>query len=166
MKFNLYAALLFLMFLAIGTTCAKDNYPQDEKASQLDQAVKQLWTALSHQANGSPDIKGLDHLLHDKAVITGIRQPLNQSELSQLSKTEFLSRINKVNPYSFTEIELDRNTYLYDNWASVQSIALSKRVQDGNTETYKGINSIQLAFDGKSWKIISLYYALDRKSVV
>lgn len=134
---------------------------EDKKANQLNEAVAQLWAALSHQANGSPDIQALKVLLHDNAVISGIRQESNQSELSQLSKSEFLSRIDKVNPYSFTEIELDRKTYLYNNWASVQSIALSERSQDGKTDAYKGINSIQLAYDGKDWKIISLFYTLE-----
>lgn len=134
---------------------------QDKKAGQLSEAVNRLWTGLSHEANSGPDIKVLNDLFHDNAVITGIRPESNQSELSQLTKSDFLTRIDKVNPYSFTEIELDRKTYHYDNWASVQSIALSERTQDGNTETFKGINSIQLAYDGEDWKIISLFYELE-----
>jgi CubicO group peptidase (beta-lactamase class C family) len=134
---------------------------EDKKTNQLNETISQLWAALSHQANGSPDIKVLKLLLHDDAVISGIRQESNQAKLSQLSKQEFLSRIDKINPYSFTEIELDRKTYLYNNWASVQSIALSERSQGKKKDAYKGINSIQLAYDGKDWKIISLFYALE-----
>ncbi|WP_157826418.1 nuclear transport factor 2 family protein [Kangiella profundi] len=164
MKFNLFRILVLLMSLAACTLVAKEHYPQDEKANQLTEAVNRLWTGLSHEADSGPDIKVLNDLFHDNAVITGIRQESNQSELSQLTKSDFLTRIDKVNPYSFTEIELDRITYLYDNWASVQSIALSERTQDGKTDTFKGINSIQLAYDGKHWKIISLFYALESQS--
>ncbi len=164
MKLNLFRILVLLISLAACTLVAKEHYPVNEKANQLSEAINRLWTGLSHDANSGPDTKVLNDLFHDKAVITGIRPEPNKSELSQLTKSEFLSRIDRVKTYSFTEIELNRLTYLYDNWASVQSIALSERTQDGKTDTFKGINSIQLAYDGKDWKIISLFYALESQS--
>ena len=164
MKLKLYTAFMLLLSLATFTVAANEHYAQDERASQLDQAINRLWAGLSHQANSGPDIKVLNDLFHDSAVITGIGPESIQNKLSQLTKSDFLTRIDKVNPYSFTEIELDRKTYLYDNWASVQSIALSERTQDGKTETFKGINSIQLIYDGKDWKVISLFYALESQS--
>lgn len=75
---------------------------------------------------------------------------------------EFLMSQGKARRDGFYECEVARTIETYDRFATVYSVVESRTAKGAASPDAIGVNSIQLYKVGAEWKILSLYYHLER----
>lgn len=126
------------------------------------EAVASLWQALSHAPDTSGDARALGQLFHTDAVVFGSRYQQQQPIFSVTKAADFVSAQARVRPAGFYECEVAREVKVYDRFATVYSVVESRSEKSQPTANFVGVNSIQLYNDGTGWKILSLYYQVEK----
>jgi len=146
--------LLLALLLAPVPVWASESTPAE--------AVSALWKALSHEPGKGTDAARLGRLFHQDAVIFGGRYKNGLPALDRTFAEEFLMSQGKVQQDGFYECEVSRVIDSYDRFATVYSVVESRTSKGAASPDAVGVNSIQLYKVGAEWKILSLYYHLER----
>lgn len=125
-------------------------------------AVSALWRALSHDPGRSADVATLRRLFHADAVIFGGRYKDGQPALARTAIADFLESSGQIGEKGFYECEVQRSIQAYDRFAVAYSIVESRRERSAVRPDLVGVNSVQLYKDGAQWKILSLYYHVEK----
>lgn len=125
-------------------------------------AVSALWRALSNDPGGSADAAVLRQLFHEDAVIFGGRYKDGQPAVRRSAVADFLEANQRVNEKGFYECEVHRVVQAYDRFAVAYSVVESRTDKAAKAADFVGVNSIQLYKDGARWKILSLYYHVEK----
>lgn len=147
---RLLASLVLLPVLASAT----QNTP--------DETVSEFWRALSNDPGASADVATLKRLFHPDAVIFGVQYKDSVANIRRTALADFLSSQQTVSGKGFYECEVAREVKIYDRFAVVQSVVESRRDKAAINPALVGINNIQLYKEGGDWKILSLYYQVER----
>lgn len=137
--------------------------PADE--STPEHTVATLWSALSSDAGESADSASLRSLFHESAVIFGGRYKDGASQLKRSSAEEFLKSLERVRDKGFHECEVSRVVHRYDHFAVAYSVVESRTDKTAEAPDFVGVNSIQLYKVGTQWKILSLYYHVEKEGL-
>ncbi|MFS2003748.1 nuclear transport factor 2 family protein [Duganella sp. CT11-25] len=148
---RLLAALLLLPVLA----SAAQNTP--------DETVSELWRALSNDPGASANVAALKRLFHPDAVVFGVRYKDEVASIRRTAIADFLSSQEPASDKGFYECEVAREVKVYDRFAVVYSVVESRRDKAAIHPTLVGSNSIQLYKAGAEWKILSLYYQVEKQ---
>ena len=127
-----------------------------------EQAVATLWRALSHDAGKSGDEAALRAILHPDAMVYGARYRDGVPALSVARGTDFAAGIGRAGEKGFYECEVARHVRQYDRFATVYSVVESRNERSAPQANFTGVNSIQLYRADDGWRIISLYYQVER----
>jgi hypothetical protein len=149
--------LLLLLMAPLGASAAE---------STPEQAVSALWNALSNDPGAGADIVTLERIFHEEAVIFGGRYQEGASILRRSAAKDFLKSYQRAGEKGFYECEVSRVIQAYDHFAVAYSVVESRA--DKNTATvpdFVGVNSIQLYKLGSQWKILSLYYHVEKQGL-
>lgn len=146
--------LLLTLLLASAPVWASESTPGE--------AVSALWKALSHEPGKGTDAARLGRLFHQDAVIFGGRYKDGIPVMERTFAGKFLMSQEKAQQDGFYECEVSRVIETYDRFATVYSVVESRTSKAATSPDAVGVNSIQLYKVGAEWKILSLYYHLER----
>ena len=138
--------------------------PPGVDAAELtpEAAVSALWRALSNEPGASADVTTLDRLFHADAVVFGGSYRDGMPVVQRKAAREFLAPYAKASPKGFHECEIARVVQAYDRFATVYSVVESRADRRAIEPDFVGVNSIQLYQAGTQWKILSLYYHVEK----
>ncbi len=149
------AASLFALLPALAA--ATDASP--------DATVAALWQGLSHPAGVAADVATLERIFHPEALVIGGRYRDGKPIFSSMKASDFVAAQRAPRPKGFYECEVARQTKQYDRFATVYSVVESRTEQDAPEADFVGVNSIQLYRQDDGWKIVSLYYHVEKPGV-
>lgn len=125
-------------------------------------AVAALWKALSHGPGSGADAARLDTLFHRDAIVAGGAYRKDEAAFSAMKAVDFIAAQRKPRAEGFHECEVRREITQYDRFATVYSIVESRRDPKAAQADFTGVNSIQLYRGEAGWKIVSLYYHVEK----
>ncbi|SDJ98733.1 nuclear transport factor 2 family protein [Microbulbifer yueqingensis] len=123
--------------------------------------VSGFWQALSREPGERPDIGTLQRVFHPEAMVFGARYREGKPEFSVMTAADFIQRIDRIGEKGFYECEVARRVNSYDRFATVYSVVESRTARGAAAE-FTGVNSIQLYLDKGHWRIISVYYQVEK----
>ena len=124
--------------------------------------VASLWQASSHAPGVPADVERLQTLFHGDAVVVGGVYRDGKPVFNALKAADFIASQRQARPQGFYECEIVREVREYDRFASVYSVVETRRDRSAAKADYTGVNSIQLYRDEDGWKIVSLYYHVEK----
>ncbi len=136
-----------------------------EKVKTLDSTIATLYTVISGEKGVERDWKLFKYLFHPDAKLI----PTGKN-----NEGEFMVRYMKPDDYQknsgkwlvengFFEKEIYRKTDGYGNIAHVFSTYESFKSEADEKPFMRGINSIQLLYDGQRWWIINMFWTQETK---
>lgn len=151
----LAASLLALaLALAPALAAAADSSPLPTVAA--------LWQSLSHPAGVAADTATLEHIFHPDAMVIGGRYRDGKPSFAATRASEFIAAQRTPRPRGFYECEVAREVRQYDRFATVYSVVESRTERHAPAADFVGVNSIGLYREGEQWKIVSLYYHVEK----
>lgn len=149
--------LLLLLLLVPICAFAVENTPE--------KAVSALWRALSNHPGASADLVALKRIFHEDAVIFGGRYKEGVPIVRRSTAKDFLKPYERVGEKGFYECEISRVIQSYDRFAVAYSIVESRTDKAATAPDFVGVNSVQLYKVGSQWKILSLYYHVEKQGL-
>lgn len=124
--------------------------------------VAALWQASSHAPGVAADADRLQGLFRTDAIVAGGLYHQGKPQFQSMKAADFIAAQRRVQPEGFHECEVVRDVKEYDRFATVYSIVETRRDPKAAKADYTGVNSIQLYRDEGGWKIVSLYYHVEK----
>lgn len=124
--------------------------------------VAALWQGLSHAPGVAADVARLETLFRSDAIVAGGSYRQDRPSFSSMKAAEFIAAQRTPRPTGFHECEIMREVRRYDRFASVYSVVESRRDPAAPKADFTGVNSIQLYRGEDGWKIVSLYYHVEK----
>jgi hypothetical protein len=152
---------LLLSLIAYTQESSKKDYPLQEDVQTIDGIVRAYYDVISGQAGQPRDWKRDTSLHHPDALITITGKDENHNPYI---RTQSLSEYHEsfgVPKSGFWEYEINRETQTFGNITHVWSTYETKKEKNGPV-TQRGINSIQLYYDGNRWWILSWMFDSER----
>lgn len=158
--------LLFVTLLLFATSPAQSQQtataadPHD--VGTLDDILRAYYEVVSGPAGETPD-RARDKTLHVPNALVGVPGPSRDglAQLVTMTLDDYHDRFGGPRSEGFYEKEIHRVVQRFGNLAHVMSTYASSRTQGG--EPYdRGINSIQLTWDGDRWWILSWFFDVER----
>ena len=125
-----------------------------------EQAVATRWRARSHAAGQAGEVAAGGALLLPDGLGGGGRD--GAAARSVARGTDFAAAIGRVDDQGFHECEVAREVRHYDRFATVYSVVESRQERTAARADFTGVNSIQLYRADDGWRIIGLYYQVER----
>ena len=154
-------ALLAFLFMS---GCAREVRVEADSADvgSLDGILRAYYEVVSGPAGETPD-RIRDRTLHLPDALVGVPGTTDAGEPKLLTMTleEYHDRFGQPRSEGFFEEEIHRVVQRFGNIAHVMSTYSASTTPDG--EPYaRGINSIQLTWDGERWWIVSWIFDQER----
>ncbi len=130
--------------------------------STPEAAVSALWRALSNAPGATADVATLKRLFHDDGVVYGGRYKDGAPVIKRTAAPDFLKPFERAGDKGFYECETTRTIHSYDNFAVAYSVVESRTNKSAPAPDFVGVNSVQLYKVGSQWKILSLYYHVEK----
>lgn len=134
------------------------------RADPLASVIDRLWVALSNDPGKAADVQTLRTLFHPQARIHGISMKTGTPQLKIQTVEEFLAQFVDPGADGFYEREVHRSTERYEDLAQVFSTVESRKVRTAPEPDAVGVNSLQLYRENGEWRILTLYYQLEKKT--
>lgn len=131
-------------------------------ASTPAAAVAELWQASSHAPGVAADVERLQQLFRSDAVVVGGVYREGKPVFNTMQASDFIASQRQPRPHGFYECEVLREVKEYDRFATVYSVVETRRDPKAVKAGYTGVNSIQLYREDEGWKIVSLYYHVEK----
>lgn len=147
------------VLLSFATLCAGVVHAA---APSPEAAAAALWRALSHPPGVAADVATLEGLFHPDGVVIGARYHAEAPTLSIGKGSDFIAGMRQARPRGFYECEVARDVKQYDRFATVYSVVESRTDPAAKKADSTGVNSIQLHRADDGWKIVSLYYQVEK----
>jgi hypothetical protein len=129
-----------------------------KKRDALEAILRRLYEVISFPAGGAPDWEGMRGVFSRWARITRVTpEGVDALELPSF-EAMFTEMLDSGFVTSFHEEEISRRVDVFGSVAHVLSVYETKRAPDARSPLSRGINSIQLLWDGVRWAIVSLVW--------
>lgn len=164
MKNKLFKSLTLLFFCCFITNAQesdKNEYPLKADVETIDGIIKAYYDVISGPA-GEPRDWERDTSLHHRDALIAVTG-MNRNNKPYLV-TQNLSEYHKsfgIPKLGFWEYEIKRETQKFGNITHIWSTYETKKEKEGPV-TERGINSIQLYYDGNRWWILSWMFDSER----
>jgi hypothetical protein len=128
----------------------------------LDDILRAYYEVVSGPAGSLPD-RARDHTLHVPGALVGIpgNREAGEPPLVTMTLDDFHDRFGGARAQGFFEWEIHRTVQRFGSIAQVMSTYEAATTPDGEPFV-RGINSIQLTWDGERWWIVSWIYDEER----
>jgi hypothetical protein len=124
----------------------------------LNQTLHALYEAISFPEGGEPNWQRMKALFHDSARLTRIT-PEGVEHFDLTSFQTMAMEMLDCGVYTcFFESEIKRATRVFGSMAHVLSAYETKRSPTARTSLSRGVNSIQLLWNGVTWQVLSLVW--------
>lgn len=153
---------LALLLLGFAPTVGQERAADPADVSTLDGIIRAYYEVVSGPAGGVPD-RERDRTLHLPGAVVGI--PVDGEDgttrVATMSLDQYHDRFGGPRPEGFWEREIHRVVHRFGNVAQVMSTYASSTSPDGEPFA-RGVNSIQLTWDGTRWWIVSWVFDQER----
>jgi hypothetical protein len=120
--------------------------------------LERLYAVISFEEGDEPDWGGLQEIFSTHARITRIT-PEGTDYLDPSSFLAMTRNMLEVGAYtSFYEVEVARRIERFGNVAQVWSAYETKRHRRADQALDRGVNSIQLIYEGANWRVLGLLW--------
>lgn len=134
-----------------------------ESVTSLDHILENLYAVISGEKGEARDWDHFRYLFHPEAKLIPSGQRKDGSIGAQFWTVE--DYISKAGDYlvqqGFYELEIHRETDSFGNMTQVFSTYESYHSASDAQPFSRGINSIQLMFDGERWWILNIYWTAE-----
>jgi hypothetical protein len=130
--------------------------------SSKDAIVRAIYEAISFREGEAPDINRLRSLFNPKAQFIRITQDGVDTMDVESFTASFKERVETGALKSFYEEEIFRKTNAFGSIAQIFSIYHKRLNTEESEGLRRGINSIQLYYDGQRWWISSILWEDER----
>lgn len=148
-----------------GPTPAPAPAPRPEDVATLDAIVKALYASISGPAGEARDWNRFRSLFAPGARLIPLARPANGPVVPRaLTPDDYVERSGPfLEKYGFTEREIARRVDRFGGIAQVFSTYEGKfQAPDAPGTPPRGINSIQLAYDGSRWWVVTVFWDSER----
>lgn len=149
-------------FLVAFVALASGSAVRASEPASPEAAVAALWRALSHGPGEGADKAALEALFDPSAQVYGVAESRGRLALVRRSAAEFIARQAEPDARPFHEREVHRETRRYGAFAEVFATVESRTAGPDSAVAFSGINSVHLYEQDGRWRIIGLYYHLER----
>lgn len=135
-----------------------NNYEQHTKT--IDATIETLYSVISGEKGEARDWKLFKYLLHkDAKLIPSGNNRQSVVGVRYLTPDEYIATSGKwLLENGFFEKEIGRKTEQFGNMAHIFSTYESFRSASETKPFMRGINSIQLLYDGSRWWILNIFW--------
>lgn len=160
----MFTSTLMALLTLAGPARPAVVHPDDVQS--LDAIVAALYDVISGPAGQKRDwdrFRGL--FVPGARLIPTIYRPDSAATVRMLDPDGYATGVGpRLEANGFFEKEIARRTERYGGVVHIFSTYESRRKADDATPFARGINSIQLLFDGKRWWIVTIYWEGERPS--
>lgn len=156
--------LILLAFIfAIHSNAQEKDYHL--KVQTIDDTIETLYSVISGDKGVARDWNLFKYLFHKNAkLIPSGTNTQGETGVRYLTPEDYIKTSGKwLFENGFHEKEIGRTTERFGNIAHVFSSYESFRTQKDTKPFMRGINSIQLLFDGNRWWIVNIYWMAESK---
>ncbi|WP_374958417.1 hypothetical protein [Gilvibacter sp.] len=154
-----------LLLLALVLSFAWPSIAQENKAypalvTTLDSTLATLYGVISGEKGEARDWELFKYLFHPKGqLIYSVKTKSGAHALTYMSPQDYIERSGPwLVENGFFEVEVARKEDHFGNICQVFSTYESYRSKTDDKPFMRGINSIQLQFDGTRWWIVNIYW--------
>lgn len=162
MRSTLFVLALMICSSLQGLAQQASSTADPADVSTLDGIIRAYYEVVSGPAGESPD-RERDRSLHIANALVGVPGEVENgvSRLMTMTLDEYHDQFGGVRSEGFFEKEIHRVVKRFGSVATVMSTYASSTTPEG--EPYaRGINSIQLSWDGERWWILSWFFDVER----
>ncbi len=160
--------LLFATILFSAKTFCQNQDDSIENLSTVNGIIHTLYDVISGPVGQNRDWNAFKNLFADNArMYIAVPGENNGSALKSITPDEYAERNqNRLSDIGFTENELYRITNTYGAGTQILSTYESHFTnKNGEEEITKGINNIQLYFDGQRYFIVTIFWDANAKNI-
>ncbi len=149
----------FFLLLSLNSFSQTKDYAKD--VTSIDATIAALYDVISGDPGTARDWDRFRNLFKPEARLIPTRKsPQEELTLQALTPEDYVKLFSSRISTGFFEKELHRTTEQYGTIAHVFSTYETKEKRDGPI-TNRGINSIQLFFDGKRYYIVNIFWCAE-----
>ena len=149
----------FLLFVSVTGFAQTKDYSKD--VASVDAAIAALYEVISGDPDTPRDWDRFRNLFKPETRLIPTRKnPQGELTIQALTPEDYVQLFTSRISTGFFERELHRATEQYGTVVHVFSTYETKEKKDGAV-TNRGINSIQLFFDGKRYYIINIFWCAE-----
>ncbi len=151
--------ILFFLCLTLSQSFGQEK-EYSEKVNSIDNIIETLYTVISGEKGEARDWKLFKYLLHkDAKLIPSGNNRQGVTGVRFMSPDEYIATSGKwLLENGFFEKEIGRKTEQFGNIAHIFSTYESFRSESETKPFMRGINSIQLLYDGNRWWILNIFW--------
>ena len=155
-------ALLVSMITTVTTSAQTTSRPaaDPEDVASVDAIIASLYDVISGPAGQERDWDRFRSLMHPNAKLIPVYRPQDapQWQSTWLSAEDYIERAGpQLTANGFFEREIGRVEERFGNIVHAFSTYDSRRTEDGEV-FQRGINSIQLMYDGGRWWVVNIMW--------
>lgn len=152
------SCMALVLMLTAGLSHGDEPAARPDDVKSIDAILGALYDVISGPKGQARDFDRLRSLFAPGARLMPIVTPKEgRPEARVLSVEEFIEAAGPALEKGFFETEIARTTQRYANMAHVLSTYESRRAKD-DPPFVRGINSIQLLYDGDRWWVVTIYW--------
>ena len=156
-------AWLLAMAVGVGMASGQERQADPNDVGTLDDIIQAYYEVVSGPAGEIPD-RARDQTLHLPNALVGVPGQDDQGRpvLVTMTLDDYHDRFGGPRAEGFFEREIHREVSRFGNVAHVMSTYASSTTPGGEVFD-RGINSIQLTWDGDRWWIVSWIFDSERE---
>lgn len=150
--------IVLLVFLStLGLSAQNTDYTKN--VTTLDSTLATLYSVVSGEQGKERNWELFKHLFRKDAKLIPTGRMDDKSTVRYLTPDDYINTSGKwLVENGFHQVEINRETQNFGNIAHVFSTYEAYKNKDDATPFLRGINSIQLFYDGTRWWIINMYW--------
>tara|TARA_R110002072_G_scaffold109335_2_gene236602 strand:+ start:2248 stop:2760 length:513 start_codon:yes stop_codon:yes gene_type:complete len=149
-----------ILFLLLSTSIYSQEKEYSENVNSIDTIIETLYSVISGEKNEARNWELFQYLFHkDAKLIPSGNNRQGVSGARYMTTKEYIATSGKwLLENGFFEKEIGRKTDQFGNIAQVFSSYESFRSAKDTKPFMRGINSIQLLYDGSRWWILNVFW--------
>ncbi|WP_196890126.1 hypothetical protein [Aureivirga sp. CE67] len=154
---KIYFILILLVFPMKNFAQKNDIY---EKTKDLNTTINTIYSVISGEKGKKRDWNLFLNLFHENAyLIQNVPTKSGKDSLVYIKPQQFVETSRKwMEENGFFENEIHRTTNVFGSNAQVFTSYEIKMTKNQVKPSVRGINNIQLYFDGKRWWVLSIFW--------
>lgn len=162
-KMRRFVPVILALVLALGGVSAGAQSPTADPRDvrTLDGIMAAIYEVISGPAGQPRNWDRFRSLMspHARLVPTGISRETGRPVLRAMTTEEYITQVGpQLERNGFFERELGRKVERYGNIVHLMSAYDSKRTPEDVAPFTRGVNSMQLWFDGTRWWVLTIFW--------
>ncbi len=162
---NLLLLIFFASILTLNST-AQESTNYIEKVKTIDQTIETLYSVISGEKGEKRNWELLRYLFHPNAkmIPSGYNSKEGIFKAHYITPDQYIEQSGKwLIENGFFEKEIHRTVNTFGNMSHIFSTYEAFNSEADKKPFMRGINSIQLLFDGKRWWVLNIYWSQESK---